>query len=114
MNGFKVSPRSRRHQNLGAGGNKRFARQDHPTLGLQQVEDAGVQRLGQPMQDQQRRVLQAALDLTDVRSIDFGLEGKLLLGKVSRSTKAQQICCHRPLHVLELPIHDGRLASMGP
>ena len=83
-------------------------------LSLQQVEDVGVQRLGQSMQDQERRVLQATLDLTDVRPVNFGLKRKLLLGEVLRSTKAQQLRCQRPLHLLELPIHAARFAAMGP
>lgn len=73
-----------------------------PSLRLQQPDDVRVQRLGQPMQDQQRRVLQATLDLTDVCPVDFGLKRKLFLGEVLRSTKAQRLCCQRLLHLLAL------------
>lgn len=82
------------------------------SLRLQQTDHARIQGLSQSVQDQQRRVFQATLDLADVGPIDFGLKCKLFLCEVLRSTKAQQIRCQRPLHLLELPIHAERFAAM--
>lgn len=46
--------------------------------------------------------------------INFRLNRELLLGKVLRSTRAQQIHCQRPSHLLELTINAARFVAIGP
>lgn len=44
-------------------------------LGLEQRYDVCIQDFRQSVQDQKRRVLEAAFQLTDIRPVNVGLQG---------------------------------------
>jgi hypothetical protein len=70
---------------------------------IEKLLDVGAERLGQPLQNQNRWVLDGAFQTANIDPVDSGIDGQDFLGHRPLDSQSPQISRHGDLH-----LHGGR------